>query len=41
LQSYEENQVQKIRHTIHRTFLKTAKSTFVPANPFVLLEGEQ
>jgi hypothetical protein len=29
-QSYEENQVQKIRHRIYRTMLKTAKSTFVP-----------
>ena len=33
-QSYEENQVQKIRHRIHHTILKTAKSIFVPANPF-------
>jgi hypothetical protein len=29
-QSYEKNQVQKIRHRIHHTILKTAKSTFVP-----------
>ena len=29
-QSYEGNQVQKIRHRIHHTILKTAKSTFVP-----------
>ena len=29
-QSYEENQVQKIRHRIHRTIQKTAKSIFVP-----------
>ena len=28
-QSYEENQVQKIRHRIHHTILKTAKSIFV------------
>jgi hypothetical protein len=30
-QSYEETQVQKIRHTIHHTIKK--KSIFVPVNP--------
>jgi hypothetical protein len=30
-QSYEENQVQKIRHTIHHTILKTTESIFVPS----------
>ena len=33
-QSYEKNQVQKIRHTNHYTILKIAKSIFVPGNPF-------
>jgi hypothetical protein len=34
-QSYEENQVQKIRHGIYHTILKTAKSTFVPGFPIL------
>jgi hypothetical protein len=33
-QSYEENQVQKIRHTIRHTILKTANLRFVPGNAF-------
>jgi hypothetical protein len=30
--SYEGNQVQKIRHTIYHTILKTTKSIFAPEN---------
>jgi hypothetical protein len=35
-QSYGENQVQKIRHRIYHTILKTAKSTFVPGCSILL-----
>jgi hypothetical protein len=33
-QSNEENQMQKIHHTIRRKILKTTKSIVVPENPF-------
>jgi hypothetical protein len=35
-QSYEENQVQKIRHRIYHTILKTVKSAFVPGFSILL-----